>query len=106
VRPIATTMLERSAVYPDVPTVAESGLPGFDVDLWTGIYAPSGLPPAVATRLNAEINKVLQHPELKAAFAKIGITPRGTTMAEGAAFTRTEFEKWKKVIVEGKIKPE
>jgi tripartite-type tricarboxylate transporter receptor subunit TctC len=106
VRPIATTMLERSAVYPDVPTVAESGLPGFDVDLWTGIYAPSGLPPAVAARLNAEINKVLQHPELKVAFAKIGITPRGTTMAEGAAFTRTEFEKWKKVIVEGNIKPE
>jgi tripartite-type tricarboxylate transporter receptor subunit TctC len=106
VRPIATTMLERSAVYPDVPTVAESGLPGFDVDLWTGIYAPSGLPPAVAARLNAEINKVLQHPELKVAFAKIGITPRGTTMEEGAAFTRTEFEKWKKVIVEGKIKPE
>jgi tripartite-type tricarboxylate transporter receptor subunit TctC len=106
VRPIATTMLERSAVYPDVPTVAESGLPGFDVDLWTGIYAPSGLPPAVAARLNAEINKVLQHPELKVAFAKIGITPRGTTMEEGAAFTRTEFEKWKKVIAEGKIKPE
>jgi tripartite-type tricarboxylate transporter receptor subunit TctC len=106
VRPIATTMLERSTVYPDVPTVAESGLPGFDVDLWTGIYAPAGLPPAVAARLNSEINKVLQHPELKAAFAKIGITPRGTTPEQGAAFTRTEFEKWKKVIVEGKIKPE
>jgi tripartite-type tricarboxylate transporter receptor subunit TctC len=106
VRPIATTMLERSTVYPDVPTVAESGLPGFDVDLWTGIYAPAGLPPAVAARLNSVINKVLQHPELKAAFAKIGITPRGTTPEQGAAFTRTEFEKWKKVIVEGKIKPE
>ena len=51
-------------------------------------------------------NRVRQHPELKAAFAKIGITPRGTTMEEGAAFTRSEFEKWKKVIVEGKIKPE
>jgi tripartite-type tricarboxylate transporter receptor subunit TctC len=105
VRPIATTGSARSAVYPDVPTVAES-LPGFDVDLWIGIYAAAGLPPAVLAKLNGEINKVLQHPELKAAFAKIGITPRGTSPEEGAAFTRSEYEKWKKVIVEGKIKPE
>jgi tripartite-type tricarboxylate transporter receptor subunit TctC len=106
VRPIAVTGSKRSAVYPDVPTVAESGFPGFDVDLWTGIYAPAGLLPPVAARLNGEINKVLQHPELKAAFAKIGIEPRGTTLEEGTAFTRAEYEKWKKVIVEGKIKPE
>jgi tripartite-type tricarboxylate transporter receptor subunit TctC len=105
VRPIATTGSARSAIYPDVPTVAES-LPGFDVDLWIGIYAAAGLPPAVLAKLNGEINKVLQHPELKAAFAKIGITPRGTSPEEGAAFTRSEYEKWKKVIVEGKIKPE
>jgi tripartite-type tricarboxylate transporter receptor subunit TctC len=106
VLPLATTRLMRSTVYPDVPTVAESGLPGFDVDLWTGVYAPAGLPPAVLARLNSEINKVLGHPELKAAFAKIGIEPRGTTPEEAAPFTRSEYEKWKKVIVEGKIKPE
>ena len=105
VRPIATTGSARSAVYPDVPTVAES-LPGFDVDLWIGIYAAAGLPPAVLAKLNGEINKVLQHSELKAAFAKIGITPRGTSPEEGADFTRSEYEKWKKVIVDGKIKPE
>ncbi|HKA81784.1 MAG TPA: tripartite tricarboxylate transporter substrate binding protein [Xanthobacteraceae bacterium] len=105
VRPLATTGSARSAVYPDVPTVAES-LPGFDVDLWIGIYAAAGLPPAVLAKLNGEINKMLQHPELKAAFAKIGITPRGTSPEEGAAFTRSEYEKWKKVIVEGKIKSE
>ena len=105
VRPLATTKLARSPVYPDVPTVAESGLPGFDVDLWIAIYAPAGLPPPVLAKLSGEINKVLQHPELKAAFAKIGIEPRGTTPEEGAAFTRSEFEKWKKVIVEGKIQP-
>src|SRR5262249_39551771 len=86
---------------PDVPTVAESGLPGFDFDLWIGIHAPAGLPPAVLAKLNGEINKVLQHPELKSAFAKIGITPRGTTPDQGAAFTRSEYEKWKKVIVDG-----
>jgi tripartite-type tricarboxylate transporter receptor subunit TctC len=105
VRPIATTGPVRSPVYPDVPTVAET-LPGFDVDLWIGIYAPAGLPPAVLAKLNGEINKVLQHPELKAAFAKIGVAPRGTSPEEGAAFTRSEYDKWKKVIVDGKIKPE
>jgi tripartite-type tricarboxylate transporter receptor subunit TctC len=106
VRPIATTGPTRSPVYPDVPTVAESGLPGFEVDLWIGIYAPAGLPPAVLAKLNGEINKALQQGELKAAFDKIGITARGTSPEEGAAFTRSEYEKWKKVIVEGKIKPE
>ena len=106
VRPIATTGSARSPVYPNVATVAELGLPGFDVDLWIGIYAPAGMPPAVLAKLNGELNKVLQHPELKAAFAKIGISPRGTSPDEGAAFTRAEYEKWKKVIVEGKIKPE
>ena len=105
VRPLATTGLARSPVYPDVPTVAES-LPGFDVDLWIGIYAPAGLPPPVLAKLNDEINKVLQHPELKAAFAKIGVEPRGTSPEQAAAFTRSEYEKWKTVIVEGKIKPE
>jgi tripartite-type tricarboxylate transporter receptor subunit TctC len=105
VRPLATTGSQRSPVYPDVPTVAET-LPGFDVDLWIGIYAPAGLPPAVLAKLNGEINKVLQQPELKAAFAKIGVTPRGTSPDQGAAFTHSEYEKWKKVIVEGKIKSE
>src|SRR5437868_2752411 len=105
VRPLATTGSARSSVYPDVPTVAES-LPGFDVDLWIGIYAPAGLPPPVLAKLNDEINKVLQHPELKAAFAKIGVAPRGTSPEQAAAFTRSEYEKWKTVIVEGKIKPE
>jgi tripartite-type tricarboxylate transporter receptor subunit TctC len=104
VRAIATTGSARSPVYPDVPTVAET-LPGFDVDLWIGIYAPAGVPPAVLSKLSGEINKVLQHPELKAAFAKIGIMPRGTTPDDGAAFTRSEYEKWKKVIVDGKITP-
>jgi len=105
VRPLATTGSKRSPVYPDVPTVAET-LPGFDVDLWIGIYGPAGIPPAVLAKLSGELNKVLQHPELKAAFAKIGIEPRGTTPEEGAAFTKSEFEKWKKVIVDGKIQPE
>jgi tripartite-type tricarboxylate transporter receptor subunit TctC len=106
VRPIATTRAVRSQVFPDVPTIAESGLPGFDVDLWTAIYTTAGVPPAVLAKLSREINKALAHPEMKAALDRIGVEPRGSTPEEAAAFTRSEYEKWKKVIVEGKIKPE
>jgi tripartite-type tricarboxylate transporter receptor subunit TctC len=106
VRPIATTGAKRSSVYPDVPTVAESGLAGFDVDLWTGIIAPAGTPAAVVARLNGEVHKALAHPEMKAALAKIGVEPRTTTPQESEAFMRAEHDKWRKVITEGKIKPE
>ena len=87
-----------------MPTVAEGGLAGFDVDLWTGVLAPAGVPPAVLAKLNSEISKALAHPEMKAALAKIGVEPRGPASAEASAFTQAEYEKWKKVIVDGKIK--
>jgi tripartite-type tricarboxylate transporter receptor subunit TctC len=106
VRPIATTGARRSSVYPEVPTVAESGLPGFDVDLWTGIIAPAGLPPAVLAKLNGEVKKSLQHPEMVAALARIGVEPRSTTPEESDTFMRAEAAKWKQVIAEGKIRPE
>jgi tripartite-type tricarboxylate transporter receptor subunit TctC len=106
VKPLATTRIVRSAVYPNVPTVAESGLPGFDVDLWIAIYAPAGTPPAILARLNSEVNKAIHHPEMKAALDKIGVEPRGTSVDEASASTKSEYEKWKKVIVDGKIKPE
>lgn len=102
VRPIATAGLKRSPVYPDLPTIAET-LPGFEVDLWTGIFAPAGIPPAVLNKLNAEINKVLQQPDMKEALAKVGIDPRGTTLEEGAKFARAEYDKWRKVIEDAKI---
>ncbi|HTV36144.1 MAG TPA: tripartite tricarboxylate transporter substrate binding protein [Xanthobacteraceae bacterium] len=101
--PLATTGTTRSPVYPDLPTVAESGLPGYNVDLWLGIYGPAGMPPAVLAKLNAGINKALQDDQLRAAFAKFGLTPRGTSLAEGAAFTKEEYEKWRKVIIDGHI---
>jgi tripartite-type tricarboxylate transporter receptor subunit TctC len=100
---LATTGLQRSPVYPDLPTVAEAGLPGYSVDLWLGIYGPAAMPPDVLARLNGGINKALQDPDLKAAFAKFGLTPRGTSLAEGTAFTRDEYEKWRKVIIDGHI---
>lgn len=104
VRAIATTGPKRSGVYPDLPTVAEAGLPGFEVDLWLGVFAPAKLPARVLARLNGELIKALGADDLKAALGKVGVEPRGTSPEEGAAFLRTEYDKWKQVITEGKIK--
>jgi tripartite-type tricarboxylate transporter receptor subunit TctC len=100
---LATTGSERSPVYPDLPTVSEAGLPGYVVDLWLGVYTPATVPPEVLAKLNAGIAKALKDEQLKASFATFGLTPRGTALAEGAAFTKSEYEKWKKVIDDGHI---
>jgi tripartite-type tricarboxylate transporter receptor subunit TctC len=100
---LATTGSERSPVYPDLPTVAEAGLPGYAVDLWLGIYTPATVPPDVLAKLNTSVARALKDDQLKASFATFGLTPRGTTLAEGAAFTKSEYEKWKKVIDDGHI---
>jgi tripartite-type tricarboxylate transporter receptor subunit TctC len=100
---LATTGAKRSAVYPDLPTVAESGLPGYDVDVWLTLYGKAGTPPDVLNKLNGAVRKALQDPDLVAAFAKFGLTPVPTSLADGAAFTKGEYVKWKKVIEDGHI---
>ena len=104
VRAIATTGAKRSSVYPDLPTVGEAGLAGFEVDLWLGVFAPAKLPVPILARLNGELTKALEAADLKAALAKVGVEPRGTSPEEGAAFLRAEFDKWRQVITDGKIK--
>jgi tripartite-type tricarboxylate transporter receptor subunit TctC len=102
--PIATTRIKRSAAYPDVPTIAESGLPGFDVDLWVAVYGPANMPPDVLKTINTALNKTLENPAMKDALLKVGIEPRGTTVDETVAINRSEYDKWKKVIEDGKLK--
>jgi tripartite-type tricarboxylate transporter receptor subunit TctC len=103
VRAIATTGPKRTPAYPDLPTVSEAGLPGFEVDLWLGIFVPAATPPNVVARLNAELKKALDNPDTKAALAKVGVEPRGTSPEEGLQFIRSEFETWRKVIGDAKI---
>jgi tripartite-type tricarboxylate transporter receptor subunit TctC len=102
--PLATTGEKRSAVYPDKPTVDEAGLKGFTVDLWLAVFAPTGLPGEVRAKLTDGIKKALASPELQAAFQKVGAEPRGTTPQDGATFVKADYEKWKKIIVDGNIK--
>jgi tripartite-type tricarboxylate transporter receptor subunit TctC len=101
--PLATTGKTRSPVYPDLPTVEEEGLAGFDVEVWLGLYGTAGTPPEVLATLNSAVAKVLQDQDVKDAFAKFGIEPRGTSLAQGAAFTKEEYERWRKVIIDDNI---
>ncbi|HKE38922.1 MAG TPA: tripartite tricarboxylate transporter substrate binding protein [Casimicrobiaceae bacterium] len=97
-RAIAVTSLKRAPALPDVPTISESGLPGFEASSWFGVLAPAGTPPAVVTRLNSEVNKWLQTPEAKEQLLAQGAQAAGDTPEQFAAFIRSETEKWAKVV--------
>jgi tripartite-type tricarboxylate transporter receptor subunit TctC len=103
VRALAVTTATRSMTYPDLPTIAESGLPGFEVVTAHGIFAPARTPDAIVTRLHQEIVRVLQRPETKERFASIGAEPVGSTPAQLAAFMKDEVARMGKVIREAGI---
>jgi tripartite-type tricarboxylate transporter receptor subunit TctC len=106
VRALGTTGDKRSAVLPDVPTVSEAGVPGYETTIWLGLMAPKGTPKEIIDRLNAEITKIIAKPEIRQAWAKQGAEP--TTMSPEAfdAFLRRDIEKWAKVIQQAGIKPQ
>src|SRR5262249_31731527 len=97
-RGIATTGPKREAARPELPTVAESGLPGFDVRLWIGLLAPSGTPRPVIERLSGALTQALAMPEMKSALAAQGFDPLIGTPEQFDTFYRGEVEKWAKVI--------
>ena len=97
-RPIAVTSAQRSPALPDVPTIAESGVPGFDAASWFILYGPAGLPKGVVDTLNAAVLKVLADPAVKARYAEIGADARAMTPGELAAFRTAEQDKWAKVV--------
>jgi len=104
VRGLAVTSAQRSPALPDVPTVAESGFPGFEANGWLGILVPNGTPPAVVARLNAEIGKVMQSAEMKKQLLAQGVESRATTPEQFAAFLKSETGKWGKIIADAGIK--
>lgn len=100
IRPLAVSTAKRSSFLPDVPTVAESGVPGFDVSAWNGILAPAGTPAPVIAKLRAEIVAALQLPEIKERIAGLGFEPIGSTPEAFAAFIKSEVTQWAKVARE------
>jgi tripartite-type tricarboxylate transporter receptor subunit TctC len=98
VRALGTTGANRSTVLPDVPTVAEAGVPGYEATIWLGVMAPARTPQPIVDKLNAAINKVLQRDDLKQAWAQQGAVPMPMSPPQFDAFLRKDIEKWAKVV--------
>jgi tripartite-type tricarboxylate transporter receptor subunit TctC len=97
-RALAVTTATRSAIAPEVPTLAESGLPGFEVGSWQGVFAPAGTPPAIVRRLNVEIVKILNLPDVKERLVGLGAEPVGNSSEEFSAMVKGEVVKWADVV--------
>ncbi len=98
VRALAVSSAQRLESLPDVPTIAESGVPDFEVVSWQGIFAPAGTPKPIVDRLHSEIEKILQSPEIQAKLKSLGMQPGTLTVEQFAAFQKAEVEKWAQVI--------
>jgi len=103
---IAVTSAKRSVAAPDVPTIAESGIPGYVVDSWYGALAPAKTPPAAVARLNAAFVKVLENPQVKERLLAQGAEAASSTQAEFDRLIKDELEKWDLVIKTAKIRPD
>ncbi len=106
VRALAVTTAKRSAALPELPTIAEAGLPGYDANTWGGILAPAGTPKDVVAKLNTEINKALAAEDVRAKLIASGIDIQGGAPAEFAAYIKAEVAKWAKVTKDAGIEPE
>ena len=98
VKALATTGKTRSEVLPNVPTMAESGVPGYEAVIWLGVLAPKGTPPAIVTRLNEEIGKLASDPATVQAWAKVGTTPMKMSPAAFSKFMQDDITKWAQVV--------
>ena len=106
VRALAFTSLKRNAAAPNIPTVAESGFPGFESSSWFGVLAPAKTPPAIVLRLQQEIAATLKTPEVADTLASLGAEPGGMPSAEFGAYFKAETVKWGKVVREAGIVPD
>ncbi|MFP5406119.1 MAG: Bug family tripartite tricarboxylate transporter substrate binding protein [Gammaproteobacteria bacterium] len=104
IRAVAQTGATRSPAAPDIPTVAESGLPGFEATSWFALFAPAGTPPAIVDKLYIEAKRIYHLPDVQERLAKIGLEPITSSPEELAKFQATEIDKWVKVVKESGAK--
>jgi len=105
-RALAVTTAKRSAVAPDVPTLAESGLPGYELSSWQAVFAPAGTPPAIVDRLYTEIAKILQMPDVQKRLTELGLDLSGMPPGELAALVKADVPRLGKIVKESGAKPE
>jgi tripartite-type tricarboxylate transporter receptor subunit TctC len=103
VRPIVVTSTKRSPAFPEIPTAIESGLSGFEVTSWYGLWVPVGTPPALVQKLHDAVVKAFADPELRDTWAKLGADPGGATPEAFRALIDKDVAKWAKVVQEAKI---
>ena len=106
IRALGVSILKRSSVLPEVPTIDESGVPGFDAASWYAVFAPAGTPKSVVAVLGKEIVRIMNVPDIRERFANDGFEPAGTGPAEFARFLRAELVKWAKAVEMAGVKPE
>src|SRR5690349_3598694 len=106
VKAIATSGTARSAVMPNVPTLAEAGVPGYEAVIWLGLIAPKGTPPAIVSKLNAEITKITAKPEIRADWAKQGATPMSMTPEAFTQYLNDDIAKWERIVRISGAKPD
>jgi tripartite-type tricarboxylate transporter receptor subunit TctC len=103
IRALAVTSARRTGVLPDVPTLAEAGVPGFDVSSWQALFAPAGTPAAIVQRLNTELANIAAQPDIKARLAGLGVDHSANTPAQFSDYLASERAKWVKIVKDGKI---
>jgi len=104
-RALAVTTKERSVLLPDLPTIAEAGVPGYENTIWTGLVAPGKTPPAILLRLSEEVRKALLSPEVMKVLAGNGARPSPTTPEQFRAYIKAEIEKTAQIIKGAGIEP-
>jgi tripartite-type tricarboxylate transporter receptor subunit TctC len=105
-RALAVTTSKRSSIAPEVPTMAEAGLTGYELGSWHGVFAPAGTPKEIVAKLNAAIVKILQRPEVRQQLLVLGIEPIGSSVESFSAFVKAEVPKWAVVVKESGAKVE
>ena len=101
---LGQSLLERHPLYPDIPSLNEQGVKGYNVDIWVGVWAPAGLPANILAKYNAQVRDIVTRPDIKETFAKQGLIANTTAPEELAKITRAEFDMWGRVIRDAKIK--
>ncbi len=105
-KPLAVTSERRSSELPDVPTLAEAGLPGFDMTTWYGVYVTAGTPPDIVTKLQAELTRIVALPDVQAKLRGLGGEPGTMSVEQFTRFNAQEYERFGRLIREANIKPE
>jgi tripartite-type tricarboxylate transporter receptor subunit TctC len=98
IRPLATSSAQRSPFFPDVPTVAQAGVPGYEVTSWNGMFAPAGTPPDIIALLNRSIREIVAIPEVKQRYAELGIEAKASSPEELKARLEADIKKWAALI--------